>query len=265
MNERSNCYCRLCRVERDLLGQCATPAYQEQYAALLGECPALLPFTSSAALLEHLRSCRQESAEQSSDPVFRELLRAKAWFPRLGIVDDLFILAFVPAIHATLRQAFKRHPALSAEDAGQQAVLTLLEFLGSAELHARESHFAFAISRRIKRSLFAWAEEQAGQNSEEAQKSPVEPAEDSFERYALLRHFLHASVVKNWLNDDELDLLIQFKLDGNSGEELGEPAGISGNALRQRVKRLIAKLRRLADARKSASETGQTKNLKLFS
>lgn len=252
MKERSNCYCRLCRAERDLLSQCQTSAYETDYRTLLEVCPDLAGFLTSAALLEHLRICRWDvNGEHSSDTVFRELLKAKAWFPHLGIVDDLFILAFVPAIHATLRQVFKQHPGLSAEDAGQHAVLTLLQFLRSGELRIRESHFAFAISRKIKRSLFQWAAEETGQNAEERQESPVEPAEDSFERYALLRHFLHASVEKNLLNDEELDLLIQFKLDGNSSEELGEPAGISGNAFRQRVKRLIAKLKRLAEGGKT--------------
>lgn len=252
MKERSNCFCRLCRVERDLLVQSKTSEGELDYQVLVEVCPDLAGFATSTALLEHLRVTRWDAnGEHFSDPVFRQLLSAKASFPHLGLVDDLFILAFVPVIHGTLRQAFKRHPALSAEDAGQHAVFTLLKFLGSAELHARESHFAFAISRKIKRSLFQWAEEEAGQNPGDGQESPFEPAEDSFERYALLHHFLQAAVVKNWLDDDEFDLLIQFKLDGNSGEELGEPSGITGNALRQRVKRLIAKLRRIATARKT--------------
>jgi len=247
MKERSNCFCRLCGAERGLLVQCGTPAHQAGYQALLEMRPALRAFSTSTSLLEYLRACRWDvNDKHSSDAVFRELLKAKVWYPHLGFVDDLLILAFVPVIHGTLRQVFKRHPAVSVEDAGQHAVFTLLEFLGSPELHARDSHYAFAISRKIKRSLFQWADQEVRQNLDEGRESPVEPAEDSFERYAVLRHFLDASVAKHWLNNDELDLLIQFKLDGNSGEELGESAGISGNALRQRVKRLIAKLRRLA-------------------
>jgi DNA-directed RNA polymerase specialized sigma24 family protein len=53
-------------------------------------------------------------------------------------------------------------------------------------------------------------------------------------------------VAKGFLEDEELDLLIQFKLEGNNGRDLSNSAGISSNALRQRIKRLLAKLRRLA-------------------
>ena len=88
----------------------------------------------------------------------------------------------------------------------------------------------------------------------------AEPAEESFERFALLRHFLQSSVTKKWLSDDELDLLIQFKLDGNSVEELGENNGVSANALRQRAKRLVAKLRRLA-----SEPNGSSYDRELFS
>jgi len=45
------------------------------------------------------------------------------------------------------------------------------------------------------------------------------------------------------LADSELDLLIEFKLDGNTGEELAALNGSSSNAVRQRFKRLLAKLR----------------------
>ena len=53
-------------------------------------------------------------------------------------------------------------------------------------------------------------------------------------------------MTKGMLTDSELDLLIQFKLDGNTGEELAALNGSSSNAVRQRFKRLLAKLRRLA-------------------
>ena len=261
MKERSNCYCRLCRLERDLIGQSSVSAYQQEYRAILEVSPALQKFSCANALLEHLRLSRFAAASEiPSDTVFRELLRAKIMFPKLPVVDHLFVLAFVPAIHGTLRQLFKRHPGISSEDAGQHAILTLLEFLTSGELRTRSSHFAFAISRKIKRSIFEWAGREIRQASEETYTTAAEPAEESFERFALLRHFLQSSVTKKWLSDDELDLLIQFKLDGNSGEELGENNGVSANALRQRAKRLVAKLRRLA-----SEPNGSSYDRELFS
>jgi hypothetical protein len=40
--------------------------------------------------------------------------------------------------------------------------------------------------------------------------------------------------------------LIEFKLNGANGEEFADLNGTSSNAIRQKLKRLVAKLRRLA-------------------
>ena len=56
------------------------------------------------------------------------------------------------------------------------------------------------------------------------------------ERHALLRHFLHRCVTKG-LSDAEVDLLTQFKLNGNAGDEIAEARSVSSNALRQKMKR----------------------------
>jgi len=70
--------------------------------------------------------------------------------------------------------------------------------------------------------------------------------EESFERHAQLRHFLHRCVARGDLTDAELDLLIQFKLEGANGEDFESFNGNTSNAVRQRLKRLLIKLRRLA-------------------
>jgi hypothetical protein len=44
----------------------------------------------------------------------------------------------------------------------------------------------------------------------------------------------------------ELNLLIQFKLEGTNGEDFDSANGNASNARRQKLKRLLAKLRRLA-------------------
>ena len=76
--------------------------------------------------------------------------------------------------------------------------------------------------------------------------STFEAAEEPFERYASLRHFLHRCVTRDLLTNAELDLLIQFNLNETNGEEFADSNGTSSNAVRQKLKRLFAKLRRLA-------------------
>jgi hypothetical protein len=67
-----------------------------------------------------------------------------------------------------------------------------------------------------------------------------ESAEESFERASLLRHFFARAVRGGTLTPGELNLLVQFKLEG------GAENGAFSNAERQRLKRLLGKLRRLA-------------------
>ena len=142
-------------------------------------------------------------------------------------------------------------PLLAEEDVVQQALGVLLEFLRSDDMSVRRSHFAFAISRAVKRQVFAWAAregmKQALVNHAGGAFPPL-AIEEPFERHAQLRHFLHRCASRGDLTDSELDLLIQLKLEGASnGEVLSSSNGnSSSNAARQKLKRLLAKLRRLA-------------------
>ena len=62
---------------------------------------------------------------------------------------------------------------------------------------------------------------------------------------AWVRGAAHRCVTKGLLTDAELNLLIDLKLNGTDGEEFADFNGTSSNAVRQRLKRLRAKLRRL--------------------
>jgi hypothetical protein len=193
-------------------------------------------------LLEHLRLCRETI---TSDAILLALLQAK--YLGSGIVERLFILAFLPSMHGSLRQVAKRYPQLSPDDASQQALQSLLRFLDSAELRTRKAYLGFAISRRVKRAIFEWAEREirAGVFEPEISRIDQGASSRSFERLALLRHFLDRAVRRSLLSAAELDLLIQSKLE--KGAENGLAA--SSNAHRQRLKRVLSKLRRLANGR----------------
>jgi hypothetical protein len=113
-------------------------------------------------------------------------------------------------------------------------LLFFLEFLASPEMTTRRSHFAFAIAREVKRHIFEWAKRESRKaallDHADSEASVFIELENPFEQYALLRHFLHRCLTKGLLTDSELDLLIQFKLDGNTGEEVAALNGSSPNA-----------------------------------
>jgi len=234
----------LCRIESRLAADLSSrTATYDSIRKSAGN--GLRTFTSPFLLLSHLRATQ---AGPSSDDLFRELLAASRNEPQF--IETLMIVAFVPVLHGTVRRIAKQQSHLTRADITQQAISVFLQVLRSDQIEKRQSYFAFAISRAVKRQLFEWAGREGAVHGpakgEDVPAAGPLPDDESLERHALLRHFLHRCLAKGHLGDAELDLLIQIKLDGNTGEEVAESNSITSNAVRQRMKRLLAKLRRLA-------------------
>jgi hypothetical protein len=230
-----SCDCPLCGMERHLL----------RIVNVRGSaCLAALGFSSSAELLDLLRAA---PVHTPSDDVFRSLFRLRPADP--DFVESLLVLAFVPMLHRTIHRVALYQPFLSEEDITQQALAAMLEILRSREMAQRKSHYAFAVSRALKRNLFAWGRREGRSNQQFPTIADVPgflTSTDAFEKQAQLRHFLDRSLKRGELTDAELDLLIRFKLEGMNGKDLFVGNGNSANTTRQRMKRLLAKLRRLA-------------------
>lgn len=244
MTAGPTCRCLLCKIERELLQEihASLPDYQTLLGASAnGHCD----FSCPLRLLSHLKAAH---ADSSADDLYRELLTARREKPQL--VEALLILAFIPVLHGTVRRIAKQQVQLPRADITQQALSVFLEVLRSEPMRQRQSHFVYAISRSLKRQLFEWAGREGtvhgpAKERELSVSTPL-PDDNFMERHTLLRHFLHRCVTHNLLSDGELDLLVQIKLDGNTGDEIAESNSITSNAVRQRMKRLLAKLRRIA-------------------
>jgi DNA-directed RNA polymerase specialized sigma24 family protein len=244
MTAGPTCRCLLCRIETQLLREIALSS--TEYEALIGaSANGLRSFPSPIRLLSHLK---ETHADSSADDLYRDLLAARSFNSQF--VEALMILAFVPVLHGTVRRIAKQQTHLARADITQQALSVFLQVLRSEPLQERRSHLVFAISRSVKRQLFEWAGKEGlvhpPAKREELQAATQLFDEELMERHTLLRHFLHRCVGTGLLSPDELDLLIQIKLDGNTGDEVAESNSTTSNAVRQRMKRLLAKLRRVA-------------------
>jgi len=235
----------LCHVESQLLAEFqATDIRPDNFVLESSEHFRQIP--SIPVLLSELRT---SPADTRSDELFRKLFAAHEASPRL--VETFLVLAFLPMLHHTIRRVGKHQPTLSPDDITQQALTTLLQFLRSDQIRTRASHFAFAISRAVKRRMFEWANREGSVNGARVELNgelfAALTTEEPLGRHASLRHFLDRCVSKGLLTGAEIDLLIQFKLEENNGHlEANGSAESSSNAARQRMKRLLAKLRRLA-------------------
>jgi hypothetical protein len=240
-------------MERTLTLELAGPQHQEGYRRFAESCSLLSSFPSASDLIEHLHGSRNASdGVHASDRILAELMRASAQDPAAAPLRDLLLLAFLPALHATLRRVALSYPTLANDDIAQHAVASLLETLRAPEFYERSSHVAFAIARGLRRNTFEWAERERrspvyGANWDALPESMLghDPAEP-IERSALLRHFLHRCHERGLLTDEDLELLAQFKLDATRDQTNGGLALTYSNASRQRMKRLLSKLRRIA-------------------
>lgn len=246
MSPPLNCGCALCLLEPRLLSALSSTD-AEVIRELIPGSSFRYEISCAAELLSHLKTL---TADTASDEFLREVLIARRLEP--AFIESVLILAFLPTLHGTVRRVGKQQPGLSQEDIIQQTLTVLLQYLRSEELHSRQSHFAFAISRAVKRKIFEWAQRESRRNEIAAPGTSVVDAlteDDSFERHLLLRHFLNRCVAKRLITNSELNLLIDYKLDDGALDSKNGSNGNSSNAIRQKLKRLVRKLRRIATER----------------
>jgi len=245
MNRASHCRCLLCGMERHLTEQFAGPDGQSTFRQFATLSPLLSAFPTATGLISYLHTEHSaDNATHSKDGILAELLRGTTSNGRASTSRELLLLAFVPMLHRISRQVATRCPALPPDDIAQHVVTALLESFGSAEFAGRDSHLAFAIARFMRRNAFAWAERESrgkgcGSDVIDLDHAPHRNGAQPIERAAVLRHFLNRCRERGILSGKDLELLIQFKLD-----EL--PSADYSKASRQRMKRLLGKLRRAA-------------------
>jgi len=247
MPSGTSCPCLLCGTEANLL-KAVGLSEKEIVEELFCKSVHLRRFSSVPALIRHLRSAAPDT---EIDVILGELCAFRK--THSDITETLLVLAFLPMLHVTIRRVTSVQPALAIEDVTQEALSFLLQYLASADLLARRSHYAFAISRAVKRKLFEWARRQSRIENIEGYRHPnlssFVRTDEALEKQATLLHFLHNAVARQLLTDRELELLIEFKLEGNGSSEFEASGRGNSNMLRQRLKRLLAKLRRIAKSK----------------
>jgi DNA-directed RNA polymerase specialized sigma24 family protein len=253
MSARCNCCCPVCELERALLVELNRHPNENEYRTLTSQSSILSAFPTCTDLLSHLRqSYAAETHVSGSDAILGELLRVSR-NPQSEIGRHLLLLILMPAIHRTSSQITAGFPSLMRDDIAQHLVTAVLDIISSSTLCTQTSHFAFTITRAMRRSAFRWAVREAdlalSANGEEIilQDLSVD-AGASFEPKILLSEFLTRCLSSGLLSPVEHELLVLFKIRGVSSEVLAARHKISDVAFRHRMQRVIEKLRRAARA-----------------
>lgn len=254
MTPRSACRCLLCRLEVHLKHQLHDLGHVQTYFQVAQSSLVLSGFPNAFALSAHLRTCRSDgNGSHPADTVLLELFRLRQTLRTDTFPRDILLLAFIPVLHSASRQIAKLYPSIQPDDTAQHLIATFLEAIDSTVLRGRDSYLAFALARMVRRTAFNWAKRESRipgcADRDDPLPEPMGPSgiPESLERRALLRHFLFCCTRDGLLTGSDLELLTHIKLEGGLGEP-GEASGAYSNALRQRVKRLLRKLRDAAQS-----------------
>jgi hypothetical protein len=248
----SNCDCLVCRLEKSLIAELREESTDKGCSLPAPQGSILSCFPNCLDLVRELHTPEDRKDSSSSDAVLSELLTRNSSTPLPSVWQRLLLLVFIPTIHRTASQITAMFPSLARDDTSQHVVTVFLEFLDSAELQTRNSHLAFTISRKLRRHAFRWAiHESRGTAPEEAEGNRIVYVEEAVVAeplYAevLLQQFLDNCEKMGWLSVEERNLLVRFKIEGVTCEELAGRNGQSAVAMQHRIGRLLDRLRRLA-------------------
>lgn len=250
MKERLRCRCAICELEKDLLDELCQERHVQSYRQLASQSSILSAFPTIQELLDSLGGLGQRDGQiHLCDQVIGELLRMGASCNR-SIARQLILLILMPAMHKTARKIATGFRSLASEEVAQHVVTTLLEIVESKSLLTQQSHFAFRITRLMRRRSFCWAlRESKNTGSKDLGILAIEArliSKVNLESVVILRTFLGECLQNGWLAPAELELLMLFKVEGVQAEVLAMRTGISEIAFRHRMQRLIERLRRIA-------------------
>jgi hypothetical protein len=253
MGKYSHCTRTICDVEEYFEAELELQESHVRYRRLVAYNSFLARFPTALDLVAKVHTWRDaRDGHRLSDRVFVGLLRSPITPHDWDFVERILILLLTPTAHAVVRQVSCHYRFLPRQDLSQLALITLIQCLRSKSWQSQRSHFGYTVARSLRRSLFQWARDEFQSTSQfAAQKLREEfhlnqTAEESFERNAILRHFLDLCQEKAYLTIGELNLLIDLKLEETIDAGISGPSGRTSNPFRQKIKRLMTKLRRVA-------------------
>jgi DNA-directed RNA polymerase specialized sigma24 family protein len=248
----SICDCLVCRLEASLIAELGEGGASSECTLLAASSSALSCFPSPLDLVRKLHTHEDGKHNSTADALLSELLKQSASAGFRSVCQRLLLLVFIPTIHRTASHVRAAFPSIARDDASQHIVCAFLEFLDSEELQTHGSHVAFFIARKLRRHAFRWAiQESRGAVPEEVGGDQITEVEDVVGEeplYAevLLKQFLDNCQKMGWLSLEERTLLVRFKIEGLTCEELAGRNGHAAAAVQHRIQRLLERLRRLA-------------------
>jgi hypothetical protein len=253
MVEYHRCRCVICSVERQLASDLGAPATVGRFRILVVNTPILSDFESPSAVIAFLHSLPHDTARsRESNQIIKALLDTKSCNGQ-ALLQELLVLAFIPALHKTYREISFRFADLYREDVAQQVLTSFLELANSPALQRRNGYLSVTLARGVRKSLFRWAIKESRklpevQLADGFPSDHAEPTADvDLETPCILSRFLARCIKTGALTHSEYDLLVKFSLEGLQAKELANGnSGLTPTAIHHRLQRIVCRLRRRA-------------------
>ena len=251
MSQRGICRCPLCQLEKRVISQLEQEDGVRWFQGLTAQIASLRGFGTIGEVISYAHSAGHDPERRRvCDGIYVVLLRELPASEQADLVYGLLLRMVAPGLHKELRgMMLFSYPGIDREDVTQQWITKCFEIMRSPGILRKTSYLAASIIEWTKRDMYRWAGRQYVVADKEQTHLVIDdifeaPRSDVFESEVQLHELLKKGVADGIISADDVKLLTAYEIEGMSGEELGERAGLDPKALSHRVRRAIARLQR---------------------
>jgi len=252
MSQRATCRCPLCQLERHIILRLEQEDSVRWFWELAVRTTRLGAFATMQELIAYAHSAGHDADKRRvCDGLYIALLRELSSGEHADLLHGLLLRMLAPGLHRELRgMMVVSFPGIDRDDLTQQLVANCFEIMRSPGILKKSSYIAASLIEWTKRDTYRWAIRQYRTTDNEETRIVVDDVfasrdSERFESEVHLRELLEKALAAGLISPDDLRLLIAYEIEGVSGEELGQRAGLNPKALSHRVRRAIERLNRV--------------------
>jgi RNA polymerase sigma factor (sigma-70 family) len=251
MSQRAICRCPLCQLERHIITRLEQEDSVRWFRELTARTASLGAFGTMPELIAYAHSAGHDAEKRRiCDGIYIALLRELSSGENADLLHGLLLRMLAPGLHRELRgMTVVSFPGIDRDDLTQQLITNCFEIMRSPGILKKSSYIAASLIEWTKRDTYRWAIRQYRTTDNEETRILIDdvfeaPDSERFESEVHLRELLERALAAKHISADDAELLIAYEIEGVSGEELGQRAGLNPKALSHRVRRAIQRLNR---------------------
>jgi DNA-directed RNA polymerase specialized sigma24 family protein len=251
MSQRATCRCPLCQLERHIIVRLEQEDSVRWFRELTVRTASLGALATMQELIAYAHSAGHDADKRRvCDSIYIALLRGLSSGENPDLLHGLLLRMLAPGLHRELRgMMVVSFPGIDKNDLTQQLITNCFETMRSPGILKKSSYIAASLIEWTKRDTYRWAIRQYRTTDNEETRILIDeafeaPNSERFESEVHLRELLEKALAAKHISAADVKLLTAYEIEGVSGEELGQSAGLNPKALSHRVRRAIQRLNR---------------------